>query len=560
MTATLPEPRRLPPGPTGSACDDPSAPARAAERRWRVAGAVLLAALAALMLGTFLQYGVTWDEEFQAMYGEVVLRWYTTLFHDRSALVDYAHLHGAVDHLYGAAFDLVAQAATRISPLGPYETRHLVNVLAALAGVVGTYRLGALLGGARSGVLAAGLLAATPAYYGHAFNNPKDVPFAALHAWVLVLALEAAVALPRVPWRRVVALGAVTGLALGVRVGGVFVIGYTAAAWAATLLPHARDAGFARSALAPAAGRLAAVGVVAWAVLLLSWPAAQLSPLARPLEALRELGGTGTVVPVLFEGRTVLSTMLPRSYLPTWLAVTLPETWFVALAAGLAAAASALLRGTWPRPRSIPMAVLGVAVLFPTSFAVLTRPNMFDAWRHFLFVGPPLAALAAHGFARVAFDASWPRVLRVSVLCAACAALALVLADMARLHPYQTVYFNRLIAGGLPGAEGRFETDYWGATHREGIEWLLANASPGDPGRPVRVASCSQAFLTEYPLSRSARAAAFRNVEMNEEPDVVLATTRFGCARRLAEGGWQPLHAVERMGVPLLFVLRSPGR
>ena len=80
--------------------------------RWRkIAAMILLAGLAVLMLGTFLQYGVTWDEEFQRNYGEVVLRWYTSLFRDRAALVDYSHGVGEISHYYGAAFDLVAQAA-----------------------------------------------------------------------------------------------------------------------------------------------------------------------------------------------------------------------------------------------------------------------------------------------------------------------------------------------------------------------------------------------------------------------------------------------------------------
>ena len=156
--------------------------------------------------------------------------------------------------------------------MGPYETRHLVNVFVALAGVVATYRLGALLGGARSGVLAAVLLAATPAYYGHSFNNPKDIPFAALHAWVLVFALESAAALPRVPIRRVLALGVAVGLALGVRVGGAFVFGYVAAAWGATLSRVAGGPGLSSRAILPAATRLTLVIALAWIVLLLSRP------------------------------------------------------------------------------------------------------------------------------------------------------------------------------------------------------------------------------------------------------------------------------------------------
>jgi hypothetical protein len=129
---------------------------------------------------------------------------------------------------------------------------------------------------------------------------------------------------------------------------------------------------------------------------------------------------------------------------------------------------------------------------------------------------------------------------------------------MVRLHPYQSIYFNRAIAGGLPGADGRFELDYWGASHREGVEWLLSNVVPDAGAAPVRVGNCYEPFFTGYPISRDPRGTAFENVALDRGPEIVLAGTRFGCARRLQERGWRVLHVVERLGVPLLYVLAAP--
>jgi hypothetical protein len=67
-----------------------------------------------------------------------------------------------------------------------------------------------------------------------------------------------------------------------------------------------------------------------------------------------------------------------------------------------------------------------------------------------------------------------------------CLAGALVTqaATIVRLHPYQMTYFNAL-AGGVGGAAGHYETDYWLTSYKEAIEWI--ETQPHDAGRPVRV-------------------------------------------------------------------------
>ena len=75
----------------------------------------------------------------------------------------------------------------RVSPLGTYETRHLLNGLVGLFGLFVTWRLACSVASGRAGLLALALLATTPAYYGHMFINPKDIPFAAALTALLLL-------------------------------------------------------------------------------------------------------------------------------------------------------------------------------------------------------------------------------------------------------------------------------------------------------------------------------------------------------------------------------------
>src|SRR5207248_5366692 len=124
------------------------------------------------------------------------------------------------------AFNMIAAALNRFSPLGVYETRHLLNGAFGILGLVGCHKLGRALGGPRVGFLALVFLLLTPNYYGQMFNNPKDIPFAVGGVWALYYMVRILPALPRPPVRLLVKMGLAIGLALGVRVGGLLFLCY----------------------------------------------------------------------------------------------------------------------------------------------------------------------------------------------------------------------------------------------------------------------------------------------------------------------------------------------
>ncbi|MFT3913452.1 MAG: glycosyltransferase family 39 protein [Anaeromyxobacteraceae bacterium] len=526
--------------------------------RWRLAGLALLGLLLALVLATFRGYGTVWDEELQRRYGDHVIRWWASGFTDRSAMT-FSNLW-----LYGGLFDVPANLLARASPFGVYETRHLASALLGLAGVAATWRLGALVAGEAAGLLAALLLALVPAWYGHTFANPKDVPFAAFATLALLAMVRAAHEAPRVPWRLVVLTGLATGAALGVRVGGAFLLGYVGLLWTASaLLPWRgpRPALAAARALAP---RLLAVVAVAWPVMLACWPWALEGPFTRPFEAIRAATRFDWNGNVLFDGQQVWALRLPLRYLPTWFTITLPEAHLLALLAGAAAMGLALRRhvarapapghhGAGPLRAALDLGAVGFAVAFPFLTVLLLRPVMYDGHRQFLFVLPPLAVLMAAGLVRFLGDRMVPRPARLALAAAVAGSLALTAVDMARLHPYETVYFNRVTVGGLPGAAGRFETDYWGQSYRQAIEDVVRHYRPSGP---VRVADCAAEFLVGYWLEEAQPTGPFVVVRFDADPDLLVATPRYRC---LPEMG-RPIHAVTRMGVPLVTVYERRAR
>src|SRR5690242_13586202 len=255
-----------------------------AERRWNALSLALLIAAGLLIGLTFTDYGVTWDEDVHNWYGYFALDYYLSLFTDQRAL-NWLNLYN-----YGAAFDMIAAALNKFSPLGVYETRHLLNGFVGLIGLVGCWKLGRVLGGARAGAIALVFLLLTPNYYGQMFNNPKDIPFAVGGVWASYYMVRLLPGLPRPPLALVAKLGLAIGVTLGVRVGGLLFLCYLglllglSAGWqglAARRLWVAITAGWTSlwRVLLP-------VSAIGFAVMLVSWPWGQQDPIHHPLQAL----------------------------------------------------------------------------------------------------------------------------------------------------------------------------------------------------------------------------------------------------------------------------------
>jgi hypothetical protein len=121
---------------------------------------------------------------------------------------------------------------------------------------------------------------------------------------------------------------------------------------------------------------------------------------------------------------------------------------------------------------------------------------------------------------------------------------------MYRLHPYQTVYFNRIPAGGLAEAAKKYETDYWGNSYREGIEWVIQNYHP-PLDRKIRVMNAAEVFQTGYYLEKTQELRdRFEMVEAG--PDIFLSTTRWDLHKTYTG---KILHTVVRDDTPLLYVI-----
>jgi hypothetical protein len=489
----------------------------------------VLAFIAAIALATFRDYGLGWDDYTHSQYGALLVSLYQSNFADQRAL-SFVNLY-----MYGGGFDIIATLAAKILPFGLLETRRLVGAAVGLVGLFATWRLGRRLGGPLAGLLGLLLLAATPLYYGHMFINAKDGPFAAVMAIALLALVRAFEEYPRATPPTIALCGIGVGLAIGARVLGGFAI-------ATALLPlpfivavRSRASGL-RIALSECGSFLLPfipAAILAYLLMGLVWPWSVVSPL-NPFRAV-EYFSNFFEKPwrELFDGQLIPVIDMPRSYVPTLLAVQLPE---LMLALGLCGTAGAIFaiaskadHSTATAGRRAALLATVLAVLLPVLVTVATRPAMYNGVRHFIFVLPPLAALGGLAAAQIA-----DRLARHGRIAVGAGVLALLIGiaspvlDMTRLHPYEYTDYNHL-AGGPPRARQNYMLDYWGLSLTQASRRLLTDIADRHE-RPLhaqwRIAVCGP-----HPPVAVALGPQFTTTWIPKGADFAMVLGEFYCAK-----------------------------
>ena len=101
-------------------------------------------------------------------------------------------------------------------------------------------------------------------------------------------------------------------------------------------------------------------------------------------------------------------------------------------------------------------------------FAMITRPILYDSWRHFYFLYGILLLLAVYGLKKLIdlLKGKWKWIAAGAVGAQILAMLVMVILS----HPFQFVYYNAL-AGSNPGA--RYDLDYWNVSQAKTLMKLI---------------------------------------------------------------------------------------
>ena len=520
---------------------------------------LLVAALVAIALWTFHDYAVSNDEGLQHHYGELILRYY------RSGMTDRAVFNFRDLYLYGGLFDIIAVRLAEIFPaFDLYDLRHILCAAIGIGGIAATAATARTIAGPRAGFIAAIALTVCGCWYGGMFNHTKDIPLAAAMMGATYLLIRVIRELPRPRLGLVLLFGLLTGCALGMRVLALLMVFY--AAFAILLaMPDPRGGQVRESCafMVKAALSLAPGFLVAYLIMIVAWPWSALS-FFNPVRGLFDFANFAYHIETVLDGKVYRMETVPRLYVPIYILIrvslmTLGGAAIAVLFAGFAPLARRAGLRTGQRRE---IALVALTVAFPLACEVIARGPAFTGLRHFLFVLPPLAVLAGIGIDATANAlASWKRPLGLAALAASGLWFTWNASVLLRLHPYEYLYYNRVV-GGLEGANRLYEEDYWVNIMPEAVyqleEYLdrVEHVSKAATPRNFTVAVCGERVSFErerYAFEHRLKRVRLQWIGMQQwgSADFFITPTHLSCDKIL-DG--KIIVTISRLGVPIGYV------
>lgn len=239
---------------------------------------------------------------------------------------------------------------------------------------------------------------------------------------------------------------------------------------------------------------------------------------------------------VFFMGKNYLSQDIPRYYLFVWLMVGLPVFITVSSIGSII-----LLKKMWKKNEILFLAVLTIGINL--SIYLITKPVIYNGIRHFSFLLPIFSLLAAI-FIIELINANNNKIRYIFLVFVAANCLSVIISQV-KLFPYQYLYFNELV-GGLKGGSRYFVTDYWNASFKEAVSWLIENKIEKNKKYPVYFCGSSLSML--YYLTEN-----MELVDSYYKADYAVCSEYTKEYKKIPG---EVIYTVERDSVPLNFVIK----
>lgn len=530
----------------------------------KIFGGVAMVSLL-VMLWLAMGSGINADDKYQNDYSEKLVNYYSTFGRDTSALF----IKDGNMHLYGGFFEIVTGFANKTMGFTPktvayHNVRHVSSAFLGWVAILCAALLARLIAGWQAAILTFLLLFLSPRFLGDSLMNPKDIPFAAGYMMALY---NLAVVLRDMPQpRRANLWGLVGGLAmaLATRAGGLLPFAYlflfAGLHWFFNgwLKNEGEKQPEKMAILKKYLGVSVGVSLVGYALAVVFWPYALQNPLTRPLHALSQFSALEVQIRVLFEGKNVMSDVTPWYYAPKWIGISIPLAALFGFFGCLV-----LVPRLFKNYNPLLVSLVLFAAIFPVFYVVYKDSVLHDGWRHLTFAYPAIAIAAALFWNELSKMFGSIKPVKYAIY----GVFALMLADSTAFifqnskFPY--TYFNPLV-GGTDGAFGKYETDYWGVSVRQGLEWMEKEGILKPEMTDTVTIATNMYYSAKMLCDKYGGHARVRYLKWDrrcdEAWDYALFPTRFIDGSTLQKGFWPPENAVHTIfsgGAPILTILKN---
>ena len=509
------------------------------------------------------QYGISGDENFHRVYGHHVVNFYATLGQDTTA----ATTNGpdSLMVFYGGFYDGTATLLSKALPsVNEWNVRHFWNSMFGFFAMLCAALVAVEVAGWQAGLITLILMASSPRFFGESMNNPKDITMAAGYMVSYLFILKFLKQLPKPTLKTAIGLGLSIGMAMGIRIGGLLLIPYTFLFYGLAMLniygigELLNFSKFKENVL-PSLKFVLLATVLGYFASLLFWPYGLVSPLKHPLEALNVAEKFPVQIKILFEGAHISSTEVPWHYIPKWLLISTPLFGLIGLLASFL-----LIPYLRTQKKLLLLGFLYFSIVFPIGYVIYKKSVLYDTMRHFFFVYPSIIILSG-----IAFDYLL-KIMPDKKKYILVGAIVLLIFSPARFmlanHPNEYVYFNEIV-GGIKGAYGNYETDYYMNSVKQSADWLKAHENlKRTDGRKTKIYSNAigpvNFYFKEDSLTTAVGYASYRQ-RCEKDADYEIMYNRFIDRDLLLNNCFPPeqsVYTVYADGVPLSCVIKKDDK
>jgi Dolichyl-phosphate-mannose-protein mannosyltransferase len=426
-------------------------------------GWVLFFVSIVLMVLTYQDYGVSWDEPAQRNIG--VMNYNLAKHDDKTIFTDLS-----VDH--GASFELLLikiEHLLRVTdPRDIYLMRHLVThflfLVSALAGYYLIYKL------FRRKLLAAIgfiMLAFNPRIYAHSYFNTKDLPF--LLMFTITFAICQAAFEKRKFWLFLL-LGISAGFMTAIRAMGVMYLFFILLIF---VFNSRENFEFYKKKFYIYFVFLLLFFAGFCGTLVGTWPVLWFRPLEQFLKCFGSLSHYSFTSNIVLNGQLIPADHLPWYYVPQWFCMSTPVFWLVCGFGGILLLVFKIVASPirfFANTRNRTLFIFLLCFLVPVASVIKLHSVLYDDWRHLYFIYPSFVVLSIY-FLNTLFKTK----LKIVVFSLTMLQFGMVGYFEIKYHPFQQVYFNELVRHDEEFLRHNFDYEYWGCGFHQALQYILVN-------------------------------------------------------------------------------------